>query len=176
MGWSRGSRFYCPSHTTRVIESDRATYFEEDTDTSQGPREIIFRKERVIIPIPVASAQVYNPLIDQNLKVTHDDPVDQEMHRYGGHRGFVDLRSLVTMLFTYRSISLMLVIPQTHLPIKKPLLVLNPLFWIDGMKDEMSSMSQNEVLDLVDLPNGCRPIGCKWMFKTKRDSRGQVKR
>ena len=30
----RGFRFYCPSHTTRVIESDRAIYFEDDTGTS----------------------------------------------------------------------------------------------------------------------------------------------
>ena len=30
---SRGSRFYCPLHTTRVIESNRAIYFEDDTDT-----------------------------------------------------------------------------------------------------------------------------------------------
>ena len=28
-------------------------------------------------------------------------------------------------------------------------------------------MSQNKVWSLVDLPNGCRPIGCKWEFKTK---------
>ena len=44
------------------------------------------------------------------------------------------------------------------------------------MKDEMSSMSQNEVWDLVDLPDGCRPIGCKWVFKTNRDSKDQVER
>ena len=35
---------------------------------------------------------------------------------------------------------------------------------------------QNEVWDLVELPHGCRPIGCKWVFKTKRDSIGQVER
>ena len=29
---------------------------------------------------------------------------------------------------------------------------------------------------LVDFSNGCRPIGCKWVFKTKRDAKGQVKR
>ena len=44
------------------------------------------------------------------------------------------------------------------------------------MKDEMSSMLQNKVWDLVDLPEGCRPIRRKWIFKTKRDSRGQVER
>ena len=31
---SRGSRFYCTSHTTRVIELDRAIYFEDDIGTS----------------------------------------------------------------------------------------------------------------------------------------------
>ena len=34
-------------------------------------------------------------------------------------------------------------------------------FLIDVMKDEMTSMSQNKVWSLVDLPNGCRPIKCK---------------
>ncbi|KAL6346538.1 hypothetical protein AAG906_000156 [Vitis piasezkii] len=32
---SRGSRFYCPSHTTRIIESDRAVYFEDEQSRSQ---------------------------------------------------------------------------------------------------------------------------------------------
>ena len=49
-------------------------------------------------------------------------------------------------------------------------------FWINAMKDEMTSMSHNKVWNLVDFPNGCRPIGCKWVFKTKRDAKGQVER
>ena len=48
--------------------------------------------------------------------------------------------------------------------------------WINVMKDETSSISENEVWDLVDLPDDCRPIGYKWVFKTKHDSRGQVER
>ena len=31
---SRGSRFYCSSHTTRVIKSNQAIYFKDDTGTS----------------------------------------------------------------------------------------------------------------------------------------------
>jgi len=31
--------------------------------------------------------------------------------------------------------------------------------WIEAMHDEMASMCQNDVWDLVVLPNGCRPIG-----------------
>ena len=40
-------------------------------------------------------------------------------------------------------------------------------FWINAMNDEMTSMSHNTVWSLVNLPDGCRPIGCKWVFKTK---------
>ena len=45
-------------------------------------------------------------------------------------------------------------------------------FWIDAMNDEMTSMSQNKVWSLVDLPYGCKPIRCKWVFKTKCDAKG----
>ena len=44
------------------------------------------------------------------------------------------------------------------------------------MKDKMTSMSQNKVWRLIDLPDDCRHIGCKWVFKTKRDAKGQVER
>ena len=44
------------------------------------------------------------------------------------------------------------------------------------MKDELKSMAQNGVWDLVELPEGCKRIGCKLVFKTKRDSRGNIER
>ena len=44
------------------------------------------------------------------------------------------------------------------------------------MKDEMKSMKDNGVWDLVELPKGVKPIGCKWIFKTKRDSKGNIVR
>ena len=63
-----------------------------------------------------------------------------------------------------------------QLSTKMPLLALNPIFWIDAMKDEMTSMSYNKVWSFVDFLDGCRPIGCKWVFKTKRDAKGHVER
>ena len=44
------------------------------------------------------------------------------------------------------------------------------------MKDEMKSMEDNSVWDFIDLPKGSKPIGCTWIFKTKRDSDGNVER
>ena len=48
--------------------------------------------------------------------------------------------------------------------------------WINVMKDEMKSMQDNDVWNLVELPKGMKPIGCKWIFKTKKDSKGNVER
>ena len=49
-------------------------------------------------------------------------------------------------------------------------------FWNDVMNDEMTSMSHNKVWSMVDFPDGYRPVGCKWVFKTKRDAKGHVER
>ncbi|RVW71044.1 Retrovirus-related Pol polyprotein from transposon TNT 1-94 [Vitis vinifera] len=48
--------------------------------------------------------------------------------------------------------------------------------WIEAMKDEMKSMKDNGVWDLVELPKGVKPIGCKWIFKAKHDSKGNIVR
>ena len=42
--------------------------------------------------------------------------------------------------------------------------------WFNAMKDEMSSMTSNGVRDIVELPNGAKAIGCKSVFKTKKNS------
>ena len=48
--------------------------------------------------------------------------------------------------------------------------------WIVAMQEEMKSMKDNGVWDLIELPKGVKPIGCKWIFKTKLDSKGNVER
>ena len=38
----------------------------------------------------------------------------------------------------------------------------------------MDSMYSNQVWELVDLPEGVKPIGCKWIYKRKRGADGKV--
>ena len=40
--------------------------------------------------------------------------------------------------------------------------------WLDAMKVEMHSMYVNKVWKLVDLPEGIKPKGYKWIYKKKR--------
>ena len=41
------------------------------------------------------------------------------------------------------------------------------LKWIEAMKDEMKSMKENDVWDLVEFLEGTKLISCKWIYKTK---------
>ncbi|KAK8663305.1 hypothetical protein V6N13_083128 [Hibiscus sabdariffa] len=46
--------------------------------------------------------------------------------------------------------------------------------WLEAMRSEMDSMSENQVCSLVGPPEGIKPIGCKWVFKKKTDMDGNV--
>ena len=77
---SRGSRFYCPSHTTRVNELDRAIYFGDDIDTSQGPREIAFKEHLVFIHVHISSVSISSPIADQHPIATADDEPIEDVY------------------------------------------------------------------------------------------------
>ena len=47
--------------------------------------------------------------------------------------------------------------------------------WYNVMKYEMNSMAFNQVWDLVELP-GVKAIGCRLVFKTKKESQGNIER
>lgn len=44
------------------------------------------------------------------------------------------------------------------------------------MDEEFQALLKNNTWDLVDLPTGAKTIGCKWLFKTKVDEKGNVVR
>jgi transposase InsO family protein len=48
--------------------------------------------------------------------------------------------------------------------------------WEQAARDEYSSLMKNKTWRLVDLPQGRKVIGCKWVFKVKRNALGEVDR
>jgi len=46
--------------------------------------------------------------------------------------------------------------------------------WLNAMKEKINSMKHNGVWDLVELPKSCKIVSCKWVFKTKHDSHGNL--
>jgi len=48
--------------------------------------------------------------------------------------------------------------------------------WFAAMEDKMKSMSTNKVWDLKEILKGAKTVGCKWVYKTKCDSKGNIER
>ena len=48
--------------------------------------------------------------------------------------------------------------------------------WINAMNDEMEALNRNQTWIVTDLPKGRKPIGCKWVYKIKYKSNGDVDR
>ncbi|GJS04984.1 putative ribonuclease H-like domain-containing protein [Tanacetum coccineum] len=52
--------------------------------------------------------------------------------------------------------------------------LMNMLCWVEAMQEELLQFKLQKVWALVDLPNGERAIGTKWVFRNKKDKRGIV--
>jgi hypothetical protein len=59
---------------------------------------------------------------------------------------------------------------------KEAIKSLNSSKWQIAMEDELKSMSSNDVWDLVEVPNDAKRVGCKWIYKTKYDPKGNIER
>nr|GEU90248.1 zinc finger, CCHC-type [Tanacetum cinerariifolium] len=49
-------------------------------------------------------------------------------------------------------------------------------FWKEAINDEMDSIMGNNTWVLTNLPPGCKPLGCKWIFKRKLKVDGTVEK
>ena len=52
---------------------------------------------------------------------------------------------------------------------------MNPA-WKTAMTQEFSALHENHTWDLVPLPSGKKPIGCKWVYKIKHKADGSIER
>ena len=48
--------------------------------------------------------------------------------------------------------------------------------WHGAVHDEYNSLIENKTWSLVELPQGRKAIGCKWVFRIKRNADGSIDR
>jgi hypothetical protein len=58
--------------------------------------------------------------------------------------------------------------------LKEALASPDAIFWKEAVNDEMDSLISNKTWKLVELPPGCKTIGCKWVLRKKLKSDGII--
>ena len=48
--------------------------------------------------------------------------------------------------------------------------------WRDAMDEEIKSIEKNDTWERVSLPKGHKAIGVKWVYKTKKNAKGEIER
>uniref|UniRef100_A0A1J3F133 Putative mitochondrial protein n=1 Tax=Noccaea caerulescens TaxID=107243 RepID=A0A1J3F133_NOCCA len=48
--------------------------------------------------------------------------------------------------------------------------------WETAMKEEMNALKKNETWDLVPKPKDVQPVSCKWVYRIKRKTDGNIDR
>nr|KYP36252.1 Retrovirus-related Pol polyprotein from transposon TNT 1-94 [Cajanus cajan] len=46
--------------------------------------------------------------------------------------------------------------------------------WRQAMDEEMKTINKNDTWELMELPEGAKKVGVKWVYKTKRKENGEV--
>ena len=77
-------------------------------------------------------------------------------------------------LIQEKSLDVLLIEETDPFTYREAMLDIDSAKWQEAMKSELDSMHQNQVWDLVQLPEGIVPIGCKWVYKRKRGPDGKV--
>ena len=49
-------------------------------------------------------------------------------------------------------------------------------YWKEAVRSEMDSIMANETWEITDRPYGCKPVGCKWVFKKKLKPDGTIEK
>jgi hypothetical protein len=68
----------------------------------------------------------------------------------------------------------MFLILKKILQLKEALASPDAIFWKEAVNDEMDSLISNKTWKLVELPPGCKTIGCKWVLRKKLKSDGTI--
>ncbi|KAL0403765.1 UNVERIFIED_CONTAM: putative mitochondrial protein [Sesamum radiatum] len=208
---SKRYRFYCPSNSTRIVESRNAKFLEDglisESDKGLSIRSNLDHSESqpstsnnglivVVHNTPTVQTRVEQPIqivpqvddhepvdpvvphIPKNVK----QPVDQQAPPEN-----VDatLRRSTRIKRSAIPSDYMVYLQESEFNVRakndpeifsQAMISRESNLWYDAMKEEMNSMAFNEIWDLVELPDGFKAIGCKWVFKIKKDSLGNIER
>ena len=70
----------------------------------------------------------------------------------------------------------MYLVDDTPTTIEEAYSSLDADLWKEAVQSEIDSIISNGAWEVVERPYGCKPIGCKWVFKKKLRPDGTIER
>ncbi|GMP36789.1 hypothetical protein CsSME_00008798 [Camellia sinensis var. sinensis] len=173
---SKGFRFYCPTHSTRIVETRNAVFLEDENISGSMNLKNISSEENCdftpstiiqenVVPEPIGTQEISHiekevvPVAEQPLRRSQREKTPAISDDYEVYLNECDIG-----------------LENDPVSYAQAMKNGNATQWLNAMKDELKSMKDNNVWDLVELPQGTKTVGCKWVFKTKRDPKGNVER
>ncbi|KAK7341990.1 hypothetical protein VNO80_24931 [Phaseolus coccineus] len=196
---SRGYKFFDPTSRS-IFETGNARFLEEiefgreeDLRNVGFEEEFVVENDKVIVPVVIhdttpelnndVQAPIPNIVVQQNDNEVfpHAPPNDQtqQPQELSLRRSIRERRSAIpddNIVFLQEHEDAIGLTEEDSINFCQAMCSSNASKWIDAMNEEMKSMNDNDVWDLIELPKCSKPIGCKWIFKTKRDSNGNIER
>ncbi|KAA0067938.1 gag/pol protein [Cucumis melo var. makuwa] len=166
----RGGLFFDPQEN-RVFVSTNTTFLEEDRMRDHKPRSKLVLCEATDESTRVVDEVDPSSRVDETTTSGQSHPSQSlRMPRRSGR--------IVSQPKRYLGLTeTQVVIPddgvEDPLSYKQTMNDVDKNQWVKAMDLEIESMYFNSVWELADLSEGVKPIGCKWIYKRKRDSVGK---
>jgi len=201
---SKGYIFYSPNHSIRIVESGNARFIENgQINGSEESRKVDIQEKHAEVPTSDVSSQVVVPYVVswphnipmQQINIPNPQNEHMDNEPINGaqvideqridepqviplRRSERQRRSAITNDYVVYSLEheCDLSIDEDPVSFRQAMESNNSEKWFDAMKEELKTMDDNKVWDLVELPKGAKRVGCKWVFKTKCDSKGKIER
>lgn len=187
---SKGYRFYCPNHTTRIVETRNAEFIENGEISGSSGRKIdlnenitdvsnsvpVNTESTTLVPLNevVNAPEVNEQPHNEAPNLENVEPNDQQPLRKSQRtRKPVNYDDFVTYL---NEADYDLSKVEDPISYNEAIMSSQSTQWFEAMKDELRSMKINDVWELTLLPKGAKPVGCKWVYKTKLDPKGNIER
>ncbi|KAA0058362.1 gag/pol protein [Cucumis melo var. makuwa] len=168
---TKGGLFFDPQEN-RVFVSTNATFLEEDHMRDHKPRSKLVLNE---------STDESTRVVDEVGPSSRVDETTTSGQSHSSQSLRMPRRSRRVISQPNRYLGLtetQVVIPddgvEDPLSYKQAMNDVDKDQWVKAMDLEMESMYFNSVWELADLPEEVKPIGCKWIYKRKRDSAGKL--
>ena len=164
LGYPKNSLGYIFYNTEeqKVIVSRHAVFLEKEFLAKEINSEVVELDEIQEVNVETEPVEESNPPVNENTQ-----PIRRSNRESRTPKRYYDL------LVDGETEDCVLQ-EDTPLSFQQALRSKESALWLEAMKNEMDSMYENKVWTLTDIPEGIKPIGCKWIFKKKLNADGKV--